>query len=423
MMSDFAVSLVIRDRLKLQPISESISLNGQEGSETSIDDLEAENARLKSQILELHEAVRQRDKFLGTLAHELRNPLAPISNALQILGLSKDANPAIASVRSIMQRQVNQLVGLVDELAEFSRMMRNSIELHRESVTCETILKRAIEIARPTIDSGRHHLSVSLPKTVTCLNADATRLTQVFVNLLTNAAKFSDPGCEISVVAERANGQLEVVVRDMGFGIAPEMLPWIFDLSRPAETHQRRSQNGLGVGLVLARHWVHLHGGQIEARSAGSNCGSEFTVRLPLSETAIPGESPTVGTPRVLARRILVVDDTRSASYILSKLLEALGQVVTTAESAEEALMHARRERPDMVITDITMPDVDGYELARRLRRERGLEDVTLVALTGLNEDQDRDRSKAAGFLYHLVKPVSLDALQSLLRSEISPIQ
>ncbi|MES2792680.1 MAG: PAS domain S-box protein [Planctomycetota bacterium] len=379
-----------------------------------------ENARL---YVELRQADQRKDEFLATLAHELRNPLAPLSNSLQILALSKDLSPTVVGVREIMERQVGHMVRLVDDLLEVSRITRGNIELRREPIPLTAVLTNAIEISRPIVDRSFHQLNISVPPEPVILDADACRLAQVFANLINNAAKYTPEGGKIWVNARVEGPHIAVSVRDSGMGIPPDMLHRVFDMFAQIDRTRRHAQGGLGIGLTLAKRLVEMHQGQIEARSAGVGHGSEFTVRLPISTKAevppVEEISPILSAPSsensLWSRRVLIVDDTRAAAYVLGKLLQTMGQQVETVDCAQLALEHVRRQPPHLIISDITMPDIDGYELARMLRREPGLEQIPLVALTGHGEDRDRQRTRDAGFDHHLVKPVSLTALRDLL--------
>lgn len=374
-----------------------------------------ENARLCAR---LREADVRKDEFLATLGHELRNPLAPLSNALQILGMSGNLSPTVEGVRSIMERQVKQLVRLVDDLLELSRITRGKIDLRKELVQLDTILENAVETSRPAIKEANHQLTISLPSEPLVLNADPIRLTQVFSNLLNNAAKYTEEGGQIKLTVRREGAEAVVKVRDNGLGIPTEMLSRVFDMFSQVDRVRRRAQGGLGIGLSLAKRLVRMHDGTIEAQSEGPGKGSEFIVRLPLA-TEIPpqrtAESGASSCAELPSFKVLVVDDTRAAAHVLSKLLEAMGQQVQTANDAHTALTMALHDRPDLVISDISMPDVDGFELARQLRAQPELEGLTLVALTGFGQDSDRQQTKAAGFDFHLVKPVSVDDLKNLL--------
>jgi PAS domain S-box-containing protein len=376
-----------------------------------------ENSQLYTQ---LREADRRKDEFLATLAHELRNPLAPISNALHILRLSGELPPAAERVREIMERQVNHLIRLVEDLLEVSRVTRGKIELRKEPVELASVIESAVDTIRPLIEAAGHQLAIAISPHVIPLQADPVRLAQIISNLLNNAAKYTDPGGQIWLTAQREGGEVMISVRDNGMGIPAEMLPRVFDMFAQVDKSLKRSQGGLGIGLTLAKNLVQMHGGQIEVRSEGLGKGSEFIIRLPLkieSESIASAPIAPLSNKPLPVRRILVVDDTHAAVFILGRLLEALGQQVFTAPNAAAGLEIAMAERPDVIISDIAMPGMDGYELAGRLRKEPGLEKVVLVALTGYGQDRDRQQARESGFNYHLVKPVSIDALQSLLAS------
>jgi PAS domain S-box-containing protein len=368
----------------------------------------------------LKDADRRKDEFLATLAHELRNPLAPIRNSLHLLRLSGDLSPMLNQVRDIMERQVNHMVRLIDDLLDVSRISRGKIELRKESVELATIVATAVEANRPLIESAGHQLALSLPAEPIVLDADPVRLAQIIGNLLNNAAKYTPGGGQIWLSAHAADGEAILSVRDNGLGISTELLPRVFDMFAQLDSSISRSQGGLGIGLTLTKTFVEMHGGRIEARSEGLERGSEFIVRLPLpvevrrSEPAVNAAPPSAPTLRSL--RVLVVDDAQAAGFVLGKLLEKMGQQVTTATDPFLALEIARRDRPEMVISDIGMPRMNGYQLAENLRREPGLEKVPLVALTGYGQESDKERAKNAGFDFHLVKPVSLEMLRDLLQ-------
>lgn len=381
-----------------------------------------ENARLYA---ELRETDQLKDEFLATLAHELRNPLAPLSNSLQILAMSKDLSPSVAGVREIMERQVKHLVRLVDDLLELSRITRGTIQLRKEPVALNVILNNAIEISRPVIDSYHHQLNLSLPDESLMLEADVVRLAQAFSNILDNAAKYTPEGGKIWLTARCDGAFAAISIKDTGAGIPPDMLQRVFEMFAQVDRTRRPTQGGLGIGLTLAKRLVQMHGGQIDARSHGLGRGSEFIVRLPLGPEATPVKLATSDSlsaseepsGSIQPRKILIVDDTRAAAYILCKLLQMMGQDVESVTSGVEALEKVQQTIPDLIISDITMPEMDGYELARQIRRNPQLQGITLVALTGNNEDQDRQLSLDAGFDHHLVKPVSVKALQRLLAS------
>ena len=379
---------------------------------------EAENARL---CAELREADRRKDEFLAVLAHELRNPLAPLTNALHILRLSDDLPPGVEKLRDIMETQVGHLVRLVDDLLEVSRIAGGKTELRREPVELSSIVRTAVETSRPLIEAAGHQLAIQVAPEPIVLDADPVRLAQVLSNLLNNAAKYTDTGGQLWLTAALEAGSAVLTVRDNGAGITVDMLPHVFDMFAQVEQTRTKAQGGLGLGLAVSRTLVELHGGTITAQSDGPGCGSQFVVRLPVAaprtSAAPPSNAPLPDRATLPQRRILVVDDTRVAVYTLGKLLEALGQEVLLAYDAETALQTAQVSQPDLVISDIGMPGMDGYELARQLRRLPELSSAVLVALTGYGQDSDRRRALESGFDAHLVKPVSVQDLQHLLES------
>jgi PAS domain S-box-containing protein len=367
----------------------------------------------------LREADRRKDEFLAILAHELRNPLAPIRNSLHILRLTSQLDPAAERVTDIMERQVNHMVRLVDDLMEVSRITRGKIELRKESIEVAAIVRGAVEISRPFIDASGHQLAIAIPPEPLTVEGDLVRLTQVVANLLNNAAKYTDPGGQIWLTVHREAEGLAISVRDTGTGIPPEMLPRVFELFTQVDRHTARAQGGLGIGLALVKRLVEMHGGSVEARSEGAGRGSEFVVRLPLpigrSDDA-PSQAPSRSTV-LAARRVLVVDDNRDAAESLAALLKLLGAEVHVAYGGAQALEALAVFEPAVVLLDIGMPDMDGHEVARRIRQQPRFQHVTLIALTGWGQKQDLDRSQSAGFDYHLTKPADVGALASLLTS------
>jgi PAS domain S-box-containing protein len=375
-----------------------------------------ENSRLYGEV---QAADRRKNEFLATLAHELRNPLAAIRNTLHILLMPAPDPATHEQARNIMDRQVQHLVRLVDDLLDVSRIMQGKIELKKERINLASAVSHGVEISQPAIDAAGHRLSVSLPAQPILLEADMVRLAQVIANLLNNAAKYTEPGGRIELRAER-DGDLAVVrIRDSGIGIAPEMLPLVFDLFMQADRAIPRAQGGMGIGLTLARNLVEMHGGNIRAESAGRGKGSEFIVRIPalaVDTRVVPDEVP-ISAARLPARRILVVDDNADSAESLATLMRLHGQDVRVAYDGPRALEAAAAEPPELVFLDIGMPEMDGYEVARRLRRLPALRDAVLVALTGWGQDEDRQRSKEAGFDFHLTKPADLAVLQQVLAS------
>jgi len=364
----------------------------------------------------LRTADRRKDEFLATLGHELRNPLAPILNSLEILKLSgafEDARTAPAC--AVMERQVHHLNRLVDDLLEVSRITRGIIEVKKEALDLTAIVKAAIETSRPVLDNLRHEIRAEFEPTQICIGGDAVRLTQVFANLLNNAAKYTNHGGVIKVTTRREGGEAVVSVKDNGIGIAPSALAQVFDMFMQVDRSTRRSQGGLGIGLTLVRSLVGMHGGSVEARSDGPGLGSEFIVRLPLmTEAALPTEASRRIQP-LPSKRILIVDDSRDGGESLAMLLRVLGAEVSLAHSGRSALDCINSFRPDVLLLDIGMPGMDGYEVARRIRANPDNRGISLIALTGWGQDEDRQRSTAAGFDHHLVKPADIDQLRQLL--------
>jgi PAS domain S-box-containing protein len=365
---------------------------------------------------------RRKDEFLATLAHELRNPLAPIRNSLHILRMNDGFSPAVQRVHEMMERQVHQLVRMVDDLLEVARISRGNIDLKKERVELATIIHNALETSKPLIEAGGHKLTVSLPAEPILLDGDPVRLAQVFANVLNNSAKYTDKGGQITVSARRDGSNVAVSIRDTGIGIPREMLSRVFDMFAQVDHTQRRSQGGLGIGLSLVHRLVAMHGGSVEARSDGVGHGSEFIIRLPAAaydsygtdhEHAGSGPKSAV----LARRRILVVDDNQDAGDSLGMLLKFLGADVHVVYDGQSALEKLRLCRPSVVLLDLGMPGLDGFEVARQVRQDPELRDLMLIALTGWGQEEDRRHSLEAGFDHHLVKPVDLGALQALLAS------
>ncbi len=367
----------------------------------------------------LRDADRRKDEFLATLAHELRNPLAPIRNSLHILRLSSGIDPATERVCEMMERQVGHLVRLVDDLMEVSRITRGQVELRTEPVELAAVLRSAVEASRPLIEASGHQLAISLPAEPLIINGDPVRLSQVFANLLNNAAKYMDEGGQIWLGAKQQDDTVLVSVRDTGIGIPAEMLPHIFKMFIQVDRSTRQAQGGLGIGLTLVRTLVEMHGGQVEARSLGVDQGSEFVVRLPLSkEASVSGRNTLDARAPVLPNhRVLVVDDNRDAAESLGLLLKLLGAEVRVVNDGPSALEILPSYRATVVLLDIGMPGMDGYEVARRIREQPESRDLMLIALTGWGQEEDRRRTSQAGFDHHLIKPADMTALKSLFMS------
>ncbi|HKV13009.1 MAG TPA: PAS domain-containing protein [Thermoanaerobaculia bacterium] len=374
-------------------------------------------AELERRVDELAEADQRKDEFLAMLAHELRNPLAAISNAGHVLGARPSRDPRSEELLAVIGRQIRHLSRLVDDLLDVSRFTHGRIALRKRRIELKPVVAGAVETARPLLEARSHDLAVSLPGEPLWIEADATRIEQVLANLLANAAKFTDPGGSIRLTAERQGGQAAIRVRDLGAGIPAELLPRVFDLFVQGERSLDRSHGGLGIGLTLVRSLVERHGGTVSAASEGPGRGSEFTVLLPLAAPAAEAE-PTApekaeGAPRTSC--ILLVEDNQDAAAALAELLGIWGHQVRVAYDGPAALEAAKASPPEMVLLDIGLPGMDGYEVARLLRGLPGLARATIVALTGYGQESDRRRSELAGIDHHLVKPVDVEHLRRLV--------
>ena len=378
----------------------------------SVDITEAVNAETA-----LLEADRRKDEFLATLAHELRNPLAPISNALALMA-RPDGAPAVPHLLPVISRQVNYMVRLVDDLLEISRITSGKVELRRAPTDLSLVLRNAIDASLPLIDENKHKLSVCISESPMIVYADGVRLEQIFTNLLNNAARYTRKGGQIWLTARPENNDAVISVRDNGIGILPGMLPRLFDMFVQERRNGVGTQEGLGIGLNLVYRLVKMHGGSVEAMSEGKDRGSEFVVRLPLSEVIAPeknGEPEKVEPAGPEGLRVLVVDDNQDAAEVLRMLLESGGFNAEAVTSGAEALTAIPEYRPDVILMDIGMPGMSGHDVARRIREQPQFDDITLVALTGWGQEEDRRESKASGFDHHLTKPVNFKVLKDLL--------
>jgi PAS domain S-box-containing protein len=367
----------------------------------------------------LRRADRRKDEFLASLAHELRNPLAPLRNGLQVMRLAVDKPDLVAKTRDMMDRQLSHMVHLIDDLLDVSRISCNKMELRRSRVLLADVVGSAVETARPVLEAAGQELTVSLTPEPVQLDADLTRLTQVFGNLLNNCAKYSQPGGHVWLTATRDGDQIAVAVRDDGIGIPASALSSIFDIFSQVDRSIERSTGGLGIGLALVKGLVEMHGGTVEAASPGPGKGSTFTVRLPVVE--VPAASspgvPAEGRPGSAGstRRILVVDDSRDSAHSMALMLQLLGNEVRTARDGIEAVEVAEQFRPQVVLMDIGMPKLNGYEATRRIRAQPWGRDIAVIALTGWGQEVDRGKAKEAGCDGHLVKPIALPDLEKLL--------
>jgi PAS domain S-box-containing protein len=368
-------------------------------------------------IAEATEADVRKNQFLAMLAHELRNPLAPIRLALDLMKRADGKGDLVKPALDVMDRQVRQMTRLIDDLLDVSRITRDKLLLRQEDIDLAPVIRDVVESYRSVCESAQLELSVTLPPQPVYLNADSVRLTQVFGNLLQNACKFTRPGGHVSLDAERQGDDVVVTVSDSGIGISSDMLPKIFDMFTQGDQTLERSQGGLGIGLTLVSRLVKMHGGSVQAFSAGPGQGSQVVVRLPLIEKpGAPPLAPACSDPTaLLAQRILVVDDNHDVANSLSILLELSGNETYLAFDGVEAVEAAARLRPDVILMDIGMPNLNGYGAARRIREQPWGKGITLVALTGLGQDEDRQKSADAGFDGHLVKPVGYADLTTML--------
>jgi PAS domain S-box-containing protein len=374
---------------------------------------------LRQRLAELAEADRRKDVFLATLAHELRNPLAPIVNAVQILDQANVSLDDLQWARGVIGRQVDQLVHLIDDLLDIARITRGKVELRKTEVDLATVVESAVESSRPWVDRARNTLTVTFPPEPIRLHADPTRLAQILLNLLNNAAKFTPPGGDIHLDVEKdADAAVLIRVRDNGIGIPGDMLHRVFEMFTQVDSPLEYSQGGLGIGLSLVRGLIELHGGTVEAHSDGPGKGSEFVVRLPLSEDK--QQSQAVGVVSgpwaegASGRRIMVIDDNKDAADLMARLLKTAGNEVCIAYDGPSAIHELAAFGPDLVFCDIGMPGMNGYDVARKIRENPRFANLFLVALTGWGQEEDHRHSQEAGFNAHLVKPVRLDVLQRL---------
>jgi signal transduction histidine kinase/CheY-like chemotaxis protein len=411
-----AAAIAERDRAERRRVEASLEaeqrLRGEAASRTAVE------RELRERAEQLAAADRHKDEFLAMLGHELRNPLGAVSNALQVLQAGGGAGAAGGRMLGVIERQVLHLTRLVDDLLEVSRITRGEISLRQEPLDLRAVVVRAVETAQPWIDQRRHRLALERPPEPLALAGDPMRLEQVFANLLHNAAKYTEPGGRIAVAVEREDDQAVVRVRDDGIGIPPELLPHVFDLFTQGDRSLDRARGGLGIGLTLVQRIVELHGGTIAAASEGAGRGSEFVVRLPARPPAEREAAPVAapaGEPRPQRAHVLIVEDQQDAAESLAELVRLKGYGAEVALDGPAALARAAERRPNVVLLDLGLPGLDGYEVAVRMRQLPGFAGVLLVALSGYGRDEDRRRSAAAGIDHHLVKPVDLGELERLL--------
>ncbi len=383
-------------------------------------DGQAQDAQ-KKRADDLAEANRSKEEFMALLSHELRNPLSPILNALSILRRMRTNDPIIEQAGDIIDRQVMQMVRLVDDLLDISRITQGKLRLTKEKVELRVVANNAAETARPIMDARTHDFSVSLPTTPVWVEADPARLEQIVVNLLNNAAKYTDPGGLVRMNVYQEGSEAVIRVWDNGVGIAPEMLPQVFDLFTQGDGASNRSQGGLGIGLALVRTLVEMQAGRVQAQSKGVGQGSEFTINLPVVSAPTGHGVETVLNPIVNFRRplhILIAEDNVDSADSLSLLLRLYGHDVRVARTGPTALEMASASRPDLLLMDIGLPGMDGYEVVRRLRERPEFKSVTVCALTGFTpSDADRQRQQQTGFDHYYVKPVSLETLLQLFKT------
>lgn len=371
----------------------------------------------------LRDADAQKNVFIATLAHELRNPLAPIRNVVGILRHDESAAKNLAWCRDVIDRQVEHMARLLEDLLDISRISSGKIALRRSNHTLQVIVQRALEISQPVLDTGGQTLSIELPTEQITINGDITRLAQIFSNILSNAAKYTEAKGSITLAAEVEDGFVVVSVRDDGIGIAGENIARVFDMFNQVDSDNTRSQGGLGIGLALVKGLVELHGGEVSVRSEGPGQGSVFIVRLPLASPTNLNDLPTHAPVTPVTRRhtILIVDDARDSADSLAMLLRTSGHDIHVAYGGVQAIEMAQRHRPNIVLLDLGMPTVDGYETCRRIRAEPWGHDMVIIAQTGWGQNEDRRRARDAGFNHHMVKPIDPIALAKLLdRTEVA---
>jgi PAS domain S-box-containing protein len=375
-------------------------------------------SKIARDITARKEEDRRKNEFLALLAHELRNPLAPLRNGLQVMRLAGDNREAVARARTLMERQLHHMVRLIDDLLDVSRISRGKLVLRKERISAANVVAHALEVCGPAVEEAEHDLTVTLPDEPLYMDADKTRLAQALCNLLNNAVKYSEPGSRIGLTVRREGGEAVFRVKDSGAGIPPEMLSRVFELFTQVDRTLEKSQGGLGVGLTIVKRLVEMHGGTVEAHSEGHGKGSEFVIRLPAAREPAPPRPPGGADPQGRPGeqyRVLVADDNVDAADSLGMMLRLMGHEVRTAHNGEEAVQTAEAFHPDVILLDIGMPKLNGYDACRAIRERPWGKGVVLVALTGWGQEEDKRRSKEAGFDRHLVKPVEPASVEKLL--------
>ena len=394
-------------------------LEAQQARETALRDSEE---RLRLAVAALRDADRRKDAFLATLSHELRNPLAPIRNAAEVLASPRLTPLQLRWTQSVIQRQAGHMASLLDDLLELTRITQGKLQLRKQACSMQSIVEAAVETARPLLEKKRHELTLRVPQDIPPFIADPVRLAQAVSNLLTNAAKYTDSGGRIALSAARLEERLMIAVQDNGIGIPAEQLERLFTMFAQIPSAIGRSEGGLGVGLALVKGLAELHGGTVEAQSGGAGRGSRFLIMLPF-EAAPESESHVQEAPAVTPcgkLRVLVADDNRDAADTLSMLLSMDGYEVQTVYGGRAAVSAAETFRPDVALLDIGMPEVNGYAAAKAIRQQRGGVNVYLVAITGWGQQEDRRRALEAGFATHVTKPVDPNSLRDLLRGVVT---
>jgi CheY-like chemotaxis protein len=383
--------------------------------------LQAEIAERKRAEQTLHECLRRKDEFLATLAHELRNPLAPLTSAIHLIAAAPEQTEQVRKLVGMMSQQLEQLSRLIDDLVDVSRITGGKLHLQCEPTSLANFIQAAVDQSRPVIEAARHTFNVALPDEPIIVNGDKVRLAQIVGNLLINAAKYTPPGGRIDLTVRHEASDVLISVRDNGIGIAPQMQARIFELFAQVDSSSPRTHGGLGIGLSIVKTLVELHGGSIRASSEGAGRGSEFIVRLPIAGLTAPAHEPSQQPSDALPLpefKVLLVDDNQSAVHMMSRLLQKLGQDVHVADSGFAALDQVPKIAPDIVISDVAMPGMSGYDLARHIRTLQLPRRPYLVAVTGYGQESDRQAALAAGFDKHLTKPVGVATLEQLLRSQ-----